>query len=167
MLVLMILRSLTVLVLVGAVVARPAQKPSERERNALVTLEMNWLAGGIKQADRLSLRFQKGSVDCSLNFFQSEELEKYIKSFGAAEVPAIFDVSYSKSGMMFGLLFSHNYFYPRSTCAPAAISATRHQRVVSRRMTASDSLCPRSIAIFAPSLEKRNLSMRSEVKWVS
>jgi hypothetical protein len=104
MLVLMILRSLTVLVLVGAVVARPAQKPSERERKALVTLEMNWQAGGVKQADRLPLRFQKGSVDCSLNFFQSEELEKYIKSFGAAEVPVIFDVSYSKSGMPSGAL---------------------------------------------------------------
>jgi hypothetical protein len=96
--VLMISRSLTVLVLVGAVVARPAQKPSERERKALVTLEMNWQAGGIKQADRVSLHFEKGSVDCSLNFFQSEDLEKYIKSFGAAEVPVIFDVSYSKSG---------------------------------------------------------------------
>src|SRR5208282_3187336 len=39
-----------------------------------------------------------------------------------------------------------------------------HYREVSRRMTASDSLCPRSMAIFVPSCEKRNLSMRSEVK---
>jgi hypothetical protein len=38
---------------------------------------------------------------------------------------------------------------------------------VSRRSTASDSTCPRSMANFVPSGENRNLSIRSEVKCVS
>jgi hypothetical protein len=65
---------------------------------------MKWQPGGITQGDRVSLHFQKGSVDCSLNFFQSEDLEKYVKSFGTAEVSVIFDVSYSKSGKPLGAL---------------------------------------------------------------
>jgi hypothetical protein len=50
---------------------------------------MNWQPGGFKQADRVSLHFLKCSVDCSLIFFQSEELEKYIRNFGPAGVPVI------------------------------------------------------------------------------
>jgi hypothetical protein len=97
-------RSLLVFVLASAEVAILCQKPSDRELKVLVTLQMKWQPGGIKQADRVSLHFQKGSIDCSLNFFQSEDFEKYIKSFGPAEVPVIFDVSYSKSGKPSGAL---------------------------------------------------------------
>lgn len=92
------------LILVGAISVSLSQKPSGQERKALVTLEMKWQPGGIKQGDQVSLHFQKGSVDCSLNFFQSEDFEKYLKGFGPAEVPVIFDVSYGKSGRPSGAL---------------------------------------------------------------
>ena len=104
MLISVISRSLILLVLAGGVAACLPQKPSSRERKALVTLDMSWQLGGNKQADRVSLHSLKGSVDCSLNFFQSEELERYLKSFGPAKVPVIFDVSYSKSGSPSGAL---------------------------------------------------------------
>ena len=91
-------RSLMALILAGAITGCLSQ------RKAQVTLKMKWQPGGITQGDQVSLHFQKGSVDCSLNFFQSEDLEKYIKSFGPAEVPVIFDVLYSKSGSPSGAL---------------------------------------------------------------
>ena len=98
MLIPVISRPLMALILAGAITGCLSQ------RKAQVTIKMKWQPGGITEGDRVSLHFQKGSVDCSLNFFQSEDLEKYIKSFGAAEVPVIFDVSYSKTGKPSGAL---------------------------------------------------------------
>lgn len=72
----------------GACSSEPAKR---------VTVEMERQQGGVKQADKLSLHFQKGSVDCSLNFFSEESL-KYIEKLGAGPIPVEFDVSYSSSG---------------------------------------------------------------------
>lgn len=62
-----------------------------------ITVEMKWQRGAIGQQDRAFLHFQKGPVDCSLNFY-SEQSVKYIETFGSAPVPVVFDVSYTSSG---------------------------------------------------------------------
>jgi len=64
---------------------------------------MKWQRDGAKQADRVSLHFQKGSVDCSLNFFESGELQKYIESFGSAGIPVTFEVHYDPGGKPSGV----------------------------------------------------------------
>ena len=72
------------------------------ERMKIVTLCMKWQLGGIKQADKISLHFQKVSVDCSLNFFQSDQFVNYIQSFGSRQIPVIFNVSYHEDGQPSG-----------------------------------------------------------------
>jgi len=62
---------------------------------------MNWVRGAIGQQDRASLHFQKGAVDCSLNFY-SDQSARYIESFGSAPVPVVFDVSYASGGKPMG-----------------------------------------------------------------
>lgn len=84
----LILSSVFSVVCQGACSKRPVRR---------VTLEMKLQRGEIKQADELSLHFQKGSVDCSLNFF-SQESRKYIEGLGATSIPVVFDVHYSSSG---------------------------------------------------------------------
>jgi hypothetical protein len=72
------------------------------ERTKIVSIDMKWQLGGIKQVDKISLHFQKGSVDCSLNFFQSDEFANYIQSFGPQPIPVIFNVSYREDGQPLG-----------------------------------------------------------------
>lgn len=72
-------------------------------RTKLITVEMKWQRGGAKEANRVSLHFQKGAVDCSLNFFESEELRKYIESFGSGGVPVTFKVYYDPGGKPSGV----------------------------------------------------------------
>lgn len=87
-----------------ALVACLSQTSCSGGSTKLITLEMKWQRSGIKQADRVSLHYQRGSVDCSLNFLQSEELEKYIENFGPAPVPVVFDVSFDQKGKATGAL---------------------------------------------------------------
>jgi hypothetical protein len=93
-----------VLIYVFMLVACFSPASANEERKASVTLEMKWQHGGAKQGDRVSLHLLKGSVDCSLNFFQSEDLQKYIESFGSATVPVTFNVSYRQNGKPSGAL---------------------------------------------------------------
>lgn len=98
------LRILMQYTVIGILAASLSQAACSGERTKLITAEMRWHRGGIRAADRVSLHFKKGSVDCSLNFFQSEELEKYIESFGSATVPVVFNVSYDQGGKPLGAL---------------------------------------------------------------
>jgi len=66
-----------------------------------VTVEMMWQQGAIGQKDRASLHFQKGLVDCSLNFYDNSSL-KYIERFRSVRAPVVFDVSYMDTGKPFG-----------------------------------------------------------------
>jgi hypothetical protein len=79
------------------VIALPRTAFSE-ELTKLVTVDMKWQLGGTKEIDKISLHFQKGSADCSSNFYQSGEFAKYIQSFGARAVPVVFSVSYREDG---------------------------------------------------------------------
>lgn len=62
-----------------------------------ITVKMKLQQGAVGQGDRASLHFQKGAVDCSLNFYSGQSI-KYVESFGSALVPAVFSVSYANSG---------------------------------------------------------------------
>jgi hypothetical protein len=80
----------------------PPQGAYAEERTKMVALDMKWQLGGVKQVDKISLHFLKGAVDCSLNFFQSDDLAKYIQSFGPKPITVIFNVSYREDGQPSG-----------------------------------------------------------------
>jgi hypothetical protein len=102
---------------------------------------MKWRKGGLRTADLVSLHFQRGSVDCSLNFAQPKEVEKYIETFGSSSVPVTFDVSFDRNGRPSGALllkvgeWDANRFPPNQTglsmtvkfrpTAPGEVNSTR------------------------------------------
>lgn len=94
--------TLTVATTIAASLALGACRGGPLKR---VTVEMQWQRGAIGQEDRGSLHFQKGSLDCSLNFYSDQSI-KYIKSFGSGSVPVVFNVSYGDSGKPSGATLS-------------------------------------------------------------
>ena len=92
------LRLLATVILCCVLVVTLPPIASSEERTKLVTVDMKWQLGGIKQVDKISLHFQKGSADCSLNFFQSDAFAEYIQGFGSQTVPVTFSVSYDEDG---------------------------------------------------------------------
>jgi hypothetical protein len=97
------LRFRVVCTFIGLFVTVLSQPSCRLTRTKLITVEMKWQRGAAKEANRVSLHFQKGAVDCSLNFFESEELRKYIESFGSGSVPVTFKVYYDADGTPSGV----------------------------------------------------------------
>ncbi len=62
-----------------------------------ITVQMKRQEGAVGHGDRASLHFQKGSVDCSLNFYSGQSIT-YVENFGSSLVPVVFSVSYGENG---------------------------------------------------------------------
>jgi hypothetical protein len=114
-------RVLFTLAFASSAVACLSQVPSSTERKKAITVEMKWQKGGLRTGDVVSLHFQRGSVDCSLNFAQPKEVEKYIETFGPSPVPVTFAVSFDRTGRPSGALlikvgeWDANRFPPNQT----------------------------------------------------
>jgi hypothetical protein len=97
-------RFLLVLIVTVVLIACLSHAARTGERTKQVTVDMKSEPGGKWKVDVVSLHFQRESVDCSLNFSGPEQLEKYIKDFGAASIPVVFDVKFDRTGKPSGAL---------------------------------------------------------------
>lgn len=73
----------------------PAETVAAPQNRITVQMEVRRRTTG--QKDTASLQFQKGSVNCSLNF-HSQESVNYIDNYDSRAVPVVFDLRYSSNG---------------------------------------------------------------------